>query len=134
MVGWDMTQVIPAERELESRCEPTTQGGLTMDSHAGQVSAETIIGELATRHPGTIAVFERLGLDYCCGGRRPIGHVVAEAGLDWPGVAAQLDEVLRSADASRDTASWAEGPLSGLLAHMLDRYHAKLRGGLRRVG
>lgn len=101
-----------------------------MDSHAGPVSADTIIGELATRHPRTIAVFERLGLDYCCGGKRPIGQVVAQAGLDWTGVAAQLDEVLRSADASRDTASWAEAPLSDLIAHILDRYHAKLREDL----
>ena len=28
------------------------------------------VREIAIEHPGTVRVFESLGIDYCCGGKR----------------------------------------------------------------
>lgn len=100
-----------------------------MDVRSGAVSADTIIGELATHYPNAIPVLERLGLDYCCGGQRRLGNAVAEAGLEWPSVAAQLDEAL-ALDEAKDSPSWAEASLVELMVHILERYHAKLREDL----
>ena len=34
------------------------------------VTSTTTVAELATAAPATIAVFQRHGIDFCCGGKR----------------------------------------------------------------
>ena len=47
------------------------------------------VREYAIETPQTIPVFEKLGIDYCCGGNRPLDEACASANLDF-------DQVLRS--------------------------------------
>lgn len=49
------------------------------------------LGDLVAELPARAAVFDRLGLDYCCHGQRPLAEACAEAGLDPAEVAAALD-------------------------------------------
>ncbi len=39
------------------------------------------LGDLVTLHPSVARPLEKLGLDYCCHGRRPLVEAVAQAGL-----------------------------------------------------
>ncbi len=55
------------------------------------LSTSTTIGQLVTERPGRSRVFETLGIDYCCGGNRPLKEVCAEKGLDAPTALRMLD-------------------------------------------
>jgi regulator of cell morphogenesis and NO signaling len=48
------------------------------------------LGDLVASHPGAAAVFERLGIDYCCHGQRSLHEAATAAGLD---ARAVFDEV-----------------------------------------
>lgn len=83
------------------------------------------VAELAVERPARARVFERLGLDYCCGGKRPLREACAEAGLDAATVVAMLEatETARSGPAE----SWVDVPLGALVDHIVGRHHAYLR-------
>ena len=82
------------------------------------------LADLATSRPGATRVFLAHGLDFCCGGRRPLVEACAEKGLD-------VDTILRSiADADQgagDLTPWAGRPLSDLVDFIEGHYHHRLR-------
>ncbi|MFV1959785.1 MAG: DUF542 domain-containing protein, partial [Planctomycetota bacterium] len=39
------------------------------------IDAQTPVGEVAAEHPLATRVFARYGIDFCCGGGRPLGEV-----------------------------------------------------------
>lgn len=80
------------------------------------------LGELVAERPDRARVFERLGLDYCCKGRRRLVDAAAEVGLDPAGVAAQLDLPDGGGEPRPDTA-WT--PVE-LIDHILATHHAYL--------
>jgi len=53
------------------------------------------LGDLVTDCPGLAPEFERLGLDYCCGGERSLEQACREAGLSTDAVVEALDAVER---------------------------------------
>lgn len=55
------------------------------------VDATASLGDLVTADPRRSRVFERLGIDYCCNGRRSLSEATREAGLDLDKVSAALD-------------------------------------------
>jgi regulator of cell morphogenesis and NO signaling len=78
------------------------------------------LGELVTEEPARAAVFERLGLDYCCHGRRSLAEACASKGLDAETVAAQVEQ------ATGAPASWRGGSLTDLAAHVVATHHRYL--------
>ena len=57
------------------------------------------VREIALEQPSSIRVFERFGIDYCCGGRKPLAEACAASQLD-------VDEVL----AALESATGNEAP------------------------
>jgi regulator of cell morphogenesis and NO signaling len=55
------------------------------------VEAGETVNEIVARHPETIAVFNRFGIDSCCGGGVPLGDAAHRDG-------AELDALLRALD------------------------------------
>ena len=49
------------------------------------ITPETTVAEIATVTPATIRVFQQHHIDYCCGGKVPLGpsYVEARDGADW---------------------------------------------------
>ncbi|MGC8669221.1 MAG: DUF542 domain-containing protein [Chthonomonadales bacterium] len=96
------------------------------------VSSNALVGALVAEQPGRARVFEELGIDYCCGGQRPLADVCNEQGL-------KLDEVLRriaEADAAPEPSGqdWTEASLGDLVEHIVETHHAYLRDNLPRIG
>ncbi|HEX6245863.1 MAG TPA: DUF542 domain-containing protein, partial [Polyangiales bacterium] len=54
------------------------------------------IGDLTCDFPALSRVFERLGIDYCCQGRRSLSDACARRGLDLGAVVAQLEHAQRA--------------------------------------
>jgi regulator of cell morphogenesis and NO signaling len=93
------------------------------------------VADLAIERPSRIPVFEALGLDYCCGGKRPLAEACRAAGLD----PAHVGEALTRADAEADAAAepdgvdWGSRPLADLLDDIVSRHHDYLRRELPRL-
>ena len=52
-----------------------------------------MVRDYAIETPQTIPVFEKLGIDFCCGGNRPLEEACAAANLD-------VDQVLQSLESA----------------------------------
>lgn len=83
----------------------------------------TTLAELATTHPAASRVFQRFGLDYCCGGRKPLADVCRSKGLD----PVQILDAIDAEEAAVDLPRWDNAPLPELIQFIVDRYHAALR-------
>jgi regulator of cell morphogenesis and NO signaling len=93
------------------------------------IEGSTLLGDVVTLHPGAARVLEALGLDYCCGGRRPLADACVEHGLD-------LDDVLRRVDAAASveaSARWTSLGMVGLVDHIVGTHHSYLWSELRRL-
>ncbi len=98
----------------------------------GAIDTNATLGELVREHPGRTRVLEELGIDYCCGGRRPLAEACAEKGLD-PQVVAQ-----RLVDADRTAPEDQAGDLSKmsmtqLTQHIERTHHVYLKRELPRL-
>jgi regulator of cell morphogenesis and NO signaling len=89
------------------------------------------LAELVLEHPRTARVFERLGLDYCCGGRHSLATACEERGLDPATVAVFIereDELV-----TPESSDWVSAPLAELCAHIVEEHHGRLRCELPRL-
>jgi regulator of cell morphogenesis and NO signaling len=48
-----------------------------------EIDKASIVDELTARYPDTIAVFNRFGIDSCCGGGVPIAEAARRDGADF---------------------------------------------------
>jgi regulator of cell morphogenesis and NO signaling len=92
---------------------------------------DTTVAELAAAEPATIAVFQKHGIDFCCGGKRPLEAVCAERALSYDALAAELSSAGASAPPERVT--WSARPLSELTAHIVESFHDPLSVELPRL-
>jgi regulator of cell morphogenesis and NO signaling len=88
----------------------------------------TTLGELVTATPGAARVFERHGLDYCCGGQRSLGEACAEVQVESTDV---LEEIAALEDGPAP--DWpAMGPTE-LVDHLEATHHEYLNAELPRL-
>ncbi len=88
------------------------------------------LAEFAVSSPGATKVFLAHGLDFCCGGQRPLADACAEKGLDVEAILRAIDAADRSAG---DLTRWANRPVSELADFIEGYYHARLRTEIPRL-
>lgn len=91
-------------------------------------ATERTLRELALENPAATRVFEKLHLDYCCGGGQTLQQACDRAGLPVASVLDSLTE--RPAAPARD---WGTEPLSALTAHIRDTHHRFTRAEIARI-
>lgn len=101
-----------------------------MSANMIMLSSQTI-SEIASRSLGAVRVFERLGIDYCCGGKRPVEDACKELGLDATAILAELDAALTSRPA--DETDWNRGSLRELIHYIVGKHHEYLKLELPRL-
>lgn len=94
---------------------------------------QTRVADLAARHPSTIRVFQRHGIDFCCGGKRPLEQAAREQGLDWGTLAEELEAATAESSAAESERDWSAAPLPELVRHIVSYYHGKLQEELPRL-
>ena len=85
------------------------------------IDASRSLGELVAERPARARVFESVGLDYCCRGKRSLVDAAEAAGLDVDAVVADLAAVIEPGDADVDALSPAE-----LVDHIESTHHVYL--------
>lgn len=79
------------------------------------------VRDIATENPDAVRVFEKYGIDYCCGGRVPLAEACATKGLNVDEVIASLEAAAPSAPEEKD---WTMESLAGLAQYIVDTHHA----------
>jgi regulator of cell morphogenesis and NO signaling len=95
------------------------------------VNATTTIRELATA-PGATRVFEKFGIDYCCGGHRTLFDACRTASLSVEQVVLSLAQAA-NAQTGAPARNWQNEPLAALAAYIIDQHHSFTRQELERL-
>lgn len=96
------------------------------------LSAERTVSGLVSERPSRARIFESLGIDYCCGGERPLAEACAEAGVDTGVVLRELER--REGGAGEERPGWMEFGMGELVDHIVEAHHGYLREELPRLG
>jgi regulator of cell morphogenesis and NO signaling len=84
---------------------------------AFDLSPAQTLGQIAVAVPGATAVFRRLKLDFCCGGKVSLAQAAQAKGLDTAALLAELGGLQRV-----DPLLLPSSP-AALIAHIVSRYH-----------
>lgn len=90
------------------------------------------VGHLAAEHPLATRVFARHGIDFCCGGGKPLAKVCEDRDLDLDAVIAEIEAELEQWPEDAES-RWTDAPLGDLIEHIVGTYHASLREELPRL-
>ena len=82
------------------------------------------VGEIVATDSRSAAVFERFGIDFCCGGGRSLQDACRTARVDAAAVVEALGALKTQAAPSNDESTWA---LDDLVRHIVDTHHAYVR-------
>jgi len=89
------------------------------------------VREIALEQPSSIRVFERFGIDYCCGGRKPLSEACAAREIE---VDAVIEALKAAAQAPAEVADdWTVKSLTHLCGHIVATHHAYVRRELPRL-
>jgi regulator of cell morphogenesis and NO signaling len=89
------------------------------------------VREIALEQPSSIRVFEHYGIDYCCGGRKPLAEACIAGKLEVDTVIAALEAAAKIANPSG--LDWARASLENLSGHIVATHHAYVKKELPRL-
>jgi len=101
--------------------------------HNANIQPDQTVGDIMVEHPCLRYLFEQLGIDYCCGGKKPIAEAVAGAGLEWQSVAEELLKALDQANTDTVATDWNTVPVTALADHILETHHIFMKAQLPRL-
>ena len=89
------------------------------------------VREIALNHPSSIRVFEQFGIDYCCGGRKPLAIACTEQDVEVGTVLAALADA--ASESSPALTDWSKASLESLAGHIVSQHHEYVKKELPRL-
>jgi regulator of cell morphogenesis and NO signaling len=96
------------------------------------LTATKTVGEIAVEMPGATREFEKLGIDYCCGGSRTLDQACSEANISVDEALASLERSATSTE-TRSGQDWQNQLLADLVSHIATTHHVFVRGESARI-
>jgi len=87
------------------------------------------VRELANTNPQAARIFEKFGIDYCCGGEKPLGQACRAANVSVQEVVDALEKP-PSAEMDRD---WQTASLAEVIQEIVGKHHAFVRAEIPRL-
>ena len=94
------------------------------------LSSNMTVREAATAIPESTRIFEKLKIDYCCGGNTPLRDACANAGVEFEEVERLLEEVQVTNDNKID---FQTVTLRDLIDYIVDNHHVFTRDEMARL-
>ena len=88
-------------------------------------SAVKQVREIALENPASSRVFEQYGIDYCCGGHRPLADACQEKGVAVSAVLEAIEKLSSEEPAGSEV--WAARSLAELAEHIVWKHHNYIR-------
>jgi regulator of cell morphogenesis and NO signaling len=98
------------------------------------VTTEKTVREFALENPAATRVFEKLGIDYCCGGNQSLEQACHAANLPVDQVLDSLEMAEQTTRATQKIHDWQREPLGDLVAHINGTHHKYTREEIARLG
>ena len=89
------------------------------------------VRELALEYPQATRIFEKLGIDYCCGGGKSLEEACAAQKLAVSDVLATLESPAEPI--ATPASQWQTGSLAELIAHIVGKHHAYVKTEVPRL-
>ena len=89
------------------------------------------VREIALEQPASIRVFEQFGIDYCCGGRKPLAQVCQERSLEMDALLAAIENASQMQPST--TTDWTTASLEALCEHIVKTHHQYVRNEIPRL-
>ena len=77
-----------------------------------QSFANTTLGDIVAKDYHAAAIFERYGLDFCCGGRMSLADACRQHGVDVQTVSSELSHLARTEDTAPEASKRSRSNLS----------------------
>jgi regulator of cell morphogenesis and NO signaling len=106
----------------------------TLEDKKMTVAIEKSVRELALENPAATRVFEKLGIDYCCGGNKSLGEACRTANLDIDLVLQSLEKAAAALPEKQNDRDWRLEPLAALITHIQNTHHKFTREEIIRLG
>ncbi|NLE68534.1 MAG: DUF542 domain-containing protein, partial [Lentisphaerae bacterium] len=94
---------------------------------------DSTVGGVAAATPDALPVFRALGIDYCCGGKRPLAEALAEKGLALSDFSDMVQKRAAQAEAAARAKDFPGMSPEVLSAYIEDTHHDYLRRALPRI-
>jgi len=95
------------------------------------IDITSTIGEYVAEDYRTAKVFEKYGIDFCCGGKASLSAVCGEKGIDTDAILRELADVKSATlDRGQNYAAWEE---SFLADYIINTHHAYLKVNLEQI-
>lgn len=89
------------------------------------IDTTATLSSLVRENPSLADALERLGLDYCCGGKQTLAQACRAANLDPGKIARELEQVAKGPEAGEP--DWSRATLRDLIDHIVGTHHVFLR-------
>ena len=89
------------------------------------------VREVAIELPQSTRLFEKLKIDYCCGGNQPLAEACASAGVNVDSMMEMLSETTQEQGAV--ASDFQNASLPELITHILDTHHAFTKSEMERL-
>ena len=128
LAGRFLTVSEKKEQTMNKQAESKTTG-----PSADAIRANGTVADLVLAHPALRPLLDRLGIDYCCGGKKPFAQAVRAAGHDLQTVIDNCHRTLRASAGAPAATDWARASVTELAGHILSTHHAFTRAQLTRI-
>ncbi len=96
-------------------------------------SSSKTVREVALELPQATRVFEKLKIDYCCGGDKPLVEACATAGIEVVNLERMLEEAGQAEVQGNGSLDFQKATLSELVGHILDKHHVYTKEEMARL-
>jgi len=97
------------------------------------VSATKLVKDLAIEIPAATNIFEKFGIDYCCGGKKSLQDACASVGVATNEVIEMLDKASESPENTKKFNDWTKESLGLLVNYILENHHTYVHTELPRL-
>lgn len=97
------------------------------------ISSEMTVREVAAQVPESTRIFEKLKIDYCCGGSRPLIEACGSAGVEVDQVIEMLTDLTQSGAGESGVVDFQKLSLNELINHIVDTHHIFTRSEMARI-
>lgn len=89
-----------------------------------KINFDTTMGNFVAMYPKTRKIFEKFGLDYCCGGKKDLKIAAKEKDIELNELIFALEQAISQASEEDVEKIWINEPLADVIDHIVSKHHA----------